>query len=154
MSPHATGMEENLYTQLTHGITHCHGENMPCLLRTWGTWQNYDHGHLQGSKLCLWTMKIHIDGLVQDCSNPSVLSMELLQSWTKPLILLVVWTDKSSMRWMINQKLHYVYFHMTKWMNVWKYINTRKTTTKLCWSYRPSTISNFVTKINQEMEAS
>ena len=28
--------------------------------------------------------KIYIDGLVQDCSNPSVLAMELLQFWTKP----------------------------------------------------------------------
>ena len=28
-----------------------------------------------------------IDGLVQDCSNPSALAMELLQSCTKPSIL-------------------------------------------------------------------
>ena len=28
----------------------------------------------------------HIDGLVQDCSNSSVLAMELLQSSTKPSI--------------------------------------------------------------------
>ena len=28
----------------------------------------------------------HIDGLVQDCSNPSALAMELLQSCTKPSI--------------------------------------------------------------------
>ena len=27
-----------------------------------------------------------IDGLVQDCSNPSVLAMELLQSCSKPWI--------------------------------------------------------------------
>ena len=29
---------------------------------------------------------IYIDVLMQDCSNPSVLAMELLQSCTKPLI--------------------------------------------------------------------
>ena len=28
----------------------------------------------------------HIDGLVQDCSNPSVVAIELLQSYTKPSI--------------------------------------------------------------------
>ena len=31
-------------------------------------------------------MYVHIDGLVQDCGNPSVLAMELLQSCTKPSI--------------------------------------------------------------------
>ena len=29
-------------------------------------------------------MVIHVDGLVQDCSNSSALAMELLQSYTKP----------------------------------------------------------------------
>ena len=29
---------------------------------------------------------LHINGLVQDCSNSSVLAMELLQSCIKPLI--------------------------------------------------------------------
>ena len=29
----------------------------------------------------------YIDGLVQDCSNSNALEMELLQSYTKPLIL-------------------------------------------------------------------
>ena len=33
----------------------------------------------------------HIDGLVQDCSNPSALAMELLQSCTKPLISYIVY---------------------------------------------------------------
>ena len=28
---------------------------------------------------------LQVDGLVQDCSNSSVLAMELLQSFTKPL---------------------------------------------------------------------
>ena len=32
---------------------------------------------------------LHIDGLAQDCSNSSALTMELLQSFTKPLICLV-----------------------------------------------------------------
>ena len=36
--------------------------------------------------LMLGNMKDNIDGLVQDCSNPSVLAMELLQSCTKPYI--------------------------------------------------------------------
>ena len=30
--------------------------------------------------------KDHVDGLMQDCSNSSVLAMELLQSGTEPLI--------------------------------------------------------------------
>ena len=33
--------------------------------------------------VCVWE---NIDGLVQECSNSSVLAMELLQSCTKPLI--------------------------------------------------------------------
>ena len=28
-------------------------------------------------------MEVHIDGLVQDCSNSSALAMELLQSWPR-----------------------------------------------------------------------
>ena len=34
------------------------------------------------------TVKLHIDGLVQDCSNSSMLAMELLQSCTKSSICL------------------------------------------------------------------
>ena len=35
--------------------------------------------------LCPWNnLHNYIDGLVQDCSNSSVLAMELLQSCTKP----------------------------------------------------------------------
>ena len=33
-----------------------------------------------------WGQIMHIDGLVQDCSNSSVLVMELWQSCAKPLI--------------------------------------------------------------------
>ena len=33
-----------------------------------------------------WHDKGYIDGSVQDCSNSSVLAMELLQSCTKPLL--------------------------------------------------------------------
>ena len=29
---------------------------------------------------------VHIDGLVQDWSNSSALAMELLQTWSKPLM--------------------------------------------------------------------
>ena len=36
--------------------------------------------------MCLSIGHSHIDGLVQDCSNSSVLAMELLQSWTKSSI--------------------------------------------------------------------
>ena len=32
------------------------------------------------------TLKLHMYGLMQDCSNFSVLAMELLQSCTEPLI--------------------------------------------------------------------
>ena len=34
----------------------------------------------------LVTLQCDIDGLVQDCSNSSVLAMELLQSCNKPLM--------------------------------------------------------------------
>ena len=40
----------------------------------------------------------HFDGLVQDCSNSSALAMELLQSCTKPSILLTLKT-------FINEKI-------------------------------------------------
>ena len=35
-----------------------------------------------------WEAKevVHIDGLVQDCSNSSALAMGLLQSYTKPTV--------------------------------------------------------------------
>ena len=33
-----------------------------------------------------WRKMLHVDGLVQDCSNSSALAMELLHSCTKPLI--------------------------------------------------------------------
>ena len=38
-------------------------------------------------KFSKWkTWKAYFDGFVQDCSNSIMLAMELLQSWTKPLI--------------------------------------------------------------------
>ena len=43
--------------------------------------------------------KPHIDGLVQDCSNSTALAMELLQSWTKPSILL---SSAKSVRWVLS----------------------------------------------------
>ena len=50
----------------------------------------------------------HIDGLVQDCSNSSALAMELLQSCTKPSILLF-YTEKEVlhilMAWWYNNEL-------------------------------------------------
>ena len=36
----------------------------------------------------------HTDGLAQDCSNPSTLAMELLQSWIKPSIYGVTTNNK------------------------------------------------------------
>ena len=39
---------------------------------------------------------LHIDGLVPDCSNSSVITMELLQSCTKPLIYYYCQTHKVS----------------------------------------------------------
>ena len=32
----------------------------------------------------------YIDSLVQDCSNPNVFAIELLQSWAKPLICILI----------------------------------------------------------------
>ena len=34
-------------------------------------------------------VKIYFDGLVQDCSNSSVYAVELLQSYTMPLIFII-----------------------------------------------------------------
>ena len=34
----------------------------------------------------IWGKKTHVDGIMQDCSNPSALAMRLLQSCTKPSI--------------------------------------------------------------------
>ena len=40
-------------------------------------------GH-SSSADAVMTTKAHVDGLALDCSNPSALAMELLQSCTKP----------------------------------------------------------------------
>ena len=47
--------------------------------------------HIYGSKISSTSVPIgyikkNISGLVQDCSNSSVLAMQLLQSCTKPLV--------------------------------------------------------------------
>ena len=42
---------------------------------------------------------IHIDGLVQNCSNSSANALELLQFCTKPSIWLSQWTDPQSWGW-------------------------------------------------------
>ena len=47
---------------------------------------------------------IHIDSLVQDCSNPSALAMEFLQSCTKPSKCVCVCWHFSS------QRLHFFFF--------------------------------------------
>ena len=46
------------------------------------------HGHVSQQIVspCGCSENHHVDGLVQDCSNSSVLAMELLQSCTKPLM--------------------------------------------------------------------
>ena len=61
--------------------------------------------------ICLCCNKAHIEGLVQDCCNSSVLAMELLQSCTKPSIfiqpyvhfhlepLLLTYNDIQSFTW-------------------------------------------------------
>ena len=49
-----------------------------------------------------WFMKLHIDSLVQDCSNSSVLAMELLQSWNKPSIYayMFIRSESAMKKWM------------------------------------------------------
>ena len=39
---------------------------------------------IQDSKY--WIRKEHVDGLVQDCSNSSANALELLRSYTEPLM--------------------------------------------------------------------
>ena len=46
-------------------------------------------------KLCYILGVLHLDGLVQDCSNSSALALELLQSCTKPLIYFVMMKTNS-----------------------------------------------------------
>ena len=45
----------------------------------------YTEGKIPGGHIFL--QQVHSDGFVEDCSNSSVVPMELLQSCTKPLIL-------------------------------------------------------------------
>ena len=47
----------------------------------------FKHNELTTETVGFIAVTIHIDGLVQACSNSSALAMELLQSCTKPLIL-------------------------------------------------------------------
>ena len=49
-------------------------------------WLRWDFCHDIWKKKGFW-WSLHVDGLVQDCSNSSVLAMELLQSCTKPSML-------------------------------------------------------------------
>ena len=54
-----------------------------CFIEVW-FWSSSAHS----SRLLLWHWTNLINGLAQDCSNPSALVMELLQYWTKPSIWL------------------------------------------------------------------
>ena len=52
-----------------------------------------DYASVSRNEESCWTEQIHqmenVDGLVQDCSNSSALTMQLLQSGTKPSIYIV-----------------------------------------------------------------
>ena len=62
------------------------------------------HRYSRGLGLTQWSQGLHIDGLVQDCSNSSALTMELLQPCSKPsiwydwigsmLVQVMVWRHK------------------------------------------------------------
>ena len=55
--------------------------------------------------------KLHIDGLVQDCSNSSALAMELMQSCVKPSLYGMIQITKShaiagdNLIWYVTQPL-------------------------------------------------
>ena len=55
----------------------------------------------QAQQNCVHIMQdiLHIDGLVQDCSNSSAIAMELLQSCSKPLIYIFIWIYNAEIEW-------------------------------------------------------
>ena len=57
-----------------------------------------DTGNIPHTWYGHWTYTYDIDGLVQDCSNSSALTMELLQSYTKPSIW-ARWYTQSQKSW-------------------------------------------------------
>ena len=54
-----------------------------CVLLSASNWKRQ---YIKYTHFAQWLLHVplHIDGLVQDCSNPSASTMELLQFWTKP----------------------------------------------------------------------
>ena len=94
--------------------------NIPALVQI-TAWRRPDDKPLSGpmmvrlpTHICAtrpqWVIWFHNDGLVQDCSNSSVLAMELLQSCTKPLTAghkeLIPFEDKSINFWNVNHISH------------------------------------------------
>ena len=51
-------------------------------LKVW-TVSDLDTAEKMSACLQFWNLGLYLDGLVQDCSNPNALAMELLQSYTK-----------------------------------------------------------------------
>ena len=56
--------------------------------------------------------RLHIDGLVQDCSNSSALALELLQSCTKPSIYSGTWWVKP----FLAKSLYHTWNIFTHWL--------------------------------------
>ena len=65
-------------------------------------------GSINAISLIHVTFQLHIDGLVQDCSNFSALAVELLQSCTKPPIWTFHYVVKSQS---FNPGLQYPHLH-------------------------------------------
>ena len=71
----------HVYPYVSLGSYHFRKANYKEALRNWAAAANVIAKWVQGMAL-----KCYIDGLVQDCSDSSVLAMELLQSCAKPAI--------------------------------------------------------------------
>ena len=73
-----------------------------------------------------WHAFAHIDGLVQDCSNPSALAMELLQFCAKPSICLSTIVTLHQCQWSNPKGYGY-----TGWLETTTKLNNARTVSSL-----------------------
>ena len=73
----------------------------------WSSWWLIMAGTSAGRVLT--NLRSHVDGLVEDCSISSALALEILQSFTKPLICQMQSQEQTSM------KLEWKYFVFFQW---------------------------------------
>ena len=96
---------------------------------------------------CTWFIKkqYHIDGLVQDCSNPSANALELLQSCTKPstydltniryksdLCVRTVFCQNFGPKWSCYEEVQLCSAMICQWFYPWDY----KSITAYCYIWK------------------